>query len=190
VSLNLRLLQHCDQGECRKTHFSECGPGRGLVERRYLLILNCAWRMALDGPLSPYRHLIEHLQLSFAAFYHGKKYRHHNVMSRMKHGTHCTLSHYSLNQVPNVSQIKHSLPEAAGCALYATSTPFVCYGSPMAPAVQSTKFIFPFFVRGFFEFGCRLLLVEDVGQVAATTVLTVRHGSHEDTGTALIDLSV
>ena len=30
-----------------------------------------------------------------------------------------------------------------------------------------------------------LLLVEDVGQVAAATVLTVRHGSHEDTGTAL-----
>lgn len=28
-------------------------------------------------------------------------------------------------------------------------------------------------------------LVEDVGQVAATAVLAVVHGSHEDTGTAL-----
>jgi hypothetical protein len=28
-------------------------------------------------------------------------------------------------------------------------------------------------------------LVEDVGQVAATTVLTIVHGSHENTGTAL-----
>ena len=31
----------------------------------------------------------------------------------------------------------------------------------------------------------RLLLVEDVGEVAATAVLAVVHGSHEDTGTAL-----
>lgn len=30
-----------------------------------------------------------------------------------------------------------------------------------------------------------LLLVEDVGQVAATTVLAVLHGSHEDTSAAL-----
>ena len=32
-------------------------------------------------------------------------------------------------------------------------------------------------------------LVEDVGQVAATAVLAVVHGSHEDTGTALLRLS-
>jgi len=31
-----------------------------------------------------------------------------------------------------------------------------------------------------------LRLVEDVGQVAATTVLAILHGGHEDTGTALI----
>ena len=31
-----------------------------------------------------------------------------------------------------------------------------------------------------------LLLVEDVGQVATTTVLTVLHGSHEDTSAALL----
>lgn len=31
----------------------------------------------------------------------------------------------------------------------------------------------------------RLLLVKDVGQVATATVLTIRHGGHEDTGTAL-----
>ena len=30
-----------------------------------------------------------------------------------------------------------------------------------------------------------VLGIEDVGQVAATTVLTVVHGGHEDTGTAL-----
>jgi len=30
-----------------------------------------------------------------------------------------------------------------------------------------------------------LVLVEDVGQVAAATVLTILHGGHEDTGTAL-----
>lgn len=30
-----------------------------------------------------------------------------------------------------------------------------------------------------------LLLVEDVGQVAATAVLAVLHGSHEDTSAAL-----
>jgi len=30
-------------------------------------------------------------------------------------------------------------------------------------------------------------LVKDVGQVAATAVLAVVHGSHEDTGTALND---
>ena len=30
-------------------------------------------------------------------------------------------------------------------------------------------------------------LIEDVGQVAATAVLAVVHGSHEDTGTALQD---
>lgn len=58
---------------------------------------------------------------------------------------------------------------------------FVCYGSPMAPAVQSTKFSFHFKKKFF----CRLLLVEDVGQVAATAVLTIRHGSHEDTSAAL-----
>ena len=32
-------------------------------------------------------------------------------------------------------------------------------------------------------------LVEDVGEVAATAVLAVVHGSHEDTGTALLRLS-
>lgn len=32
-------------------------------------------------------------------------------------------------------------------------------------------------------------LVEDVGEVAATAVLAVVHGSHEDTGTALNILS-
>ena len=32
-------------------------------------------------------------------------------------------------------------------------------------------------------------LVEDVGEVAATAVLAVVHGSHEDTGTALSRLS-
>ena len=32
-------------------------------------------------------------------------------------------------------------------------------------------------------------LVEDVGKVAATAVLAVVHGSHEDTGTALHILS-
>ena len=32
-------------------------------------------------------------------------------------------------------------------------------------------------------------LVEDVGEVAATAVLAVVHGSHEDTGTALLGLS-
>lgn len=31
----------------------------------------------------------------------------------------------------------------------------------------------------------RLLLVGDVGEVAATAVLTVKHRGHEDTGTAL-----
>ena len=31
----------------------------------------------------------------------------------------------------------------------------------------------------------RLLLVKDVGKVAAAAVLAVGHGSHEDTGTAL-----
>lgn len=30
-----------------------------------------------------------------------------------------------------------------------------------------------------------LLLLEDVGEVAATAVLAVLHGGHEDTGTAL-----
>jgi len=33
---------------------------------------------------------------------------------------------------------------------------------------------------------CRLLLVEDVGQVATTTVLTVRHSSHEDASAASV----
>lgn len=35
-----------------------------------------------------------------------------------------------------------------------------------------------------------LLLVEDVGQVAATAVLAVLHGSHEDTSAALREMLV
>jgi hypothetical protein len=35
-----------------------------------------------------------------------------------------------------------------------------------------------------------LLLVEDVGEVAATTVLAVLHGSHEDTSAALESVSL
>lgn len=35
------------------------------------------------------------------------------------------------------------------------------------------------------EVSIHLLLVEDVGQVAAAAVLSVLHGSHEDTSTAL-----
>jgi len=33
-------------------------------------------------------------------------------------------------------------------------------------------------------------LVEDVGQVATTTVLAIMHSSHEDTGTALLNISI
>ena len=38
---------------------------------------------------------------------------------------------------------------------------------------------------GMRETGRELLLLEDVGEVAATAVLAVLHGGHEDTGTAL-----
>jgi hypothetical protein len=61
-----------------------------------------------------------------------------------------------------------------GCALcYSLSTPI--FGTQSVPSSINPN---PVLIH--------LLLVEDVGEVAATTVLAILHGSHEDTGTASV----
>ena len=88
------------------------------------------------------------------------------------------------------SQVKHHqvvvsripLPEAPMCS-YATSTPkflhvlFPCPRLIHRHHTSETNLA-----------GNRLLLVENVGEVAAAAVLAVGHGGHEDTGTALATL--
>lgn len=51
--------------------------------------------------------------------------------------------------------------------------------------------LFPIYHRPFRFLRVSLFsgLVEDEGQVAATTVLTILHGSHENTGSALHNIS-
>lgn len=72
--------------------------------------------------------------------------------------------------------------------LYATPTPWV---SPWYPSLVSTNFIpHAALIRSQSVplprmLSSRLLLVGNVGKVAATAVLTVEHRGHEDTGTAL-----